>query len=54
MRHGCRLRPRMPGIRHGMHALVTYRTWYGPVTVWAFVTAILVAVVAGWYARRGK
>ncbi|MFJ3338888.1 LPXTG cell wall anchor domain-containing protein [Streptomyces sp. NPDC086766] len=37
-----------------MHALVAYRSYDSAVTVWAFVVAILIVLVAGWYIRRRR
>jgi LPXTG-motif cell wall-anchored protein len=37
-----------------MLALTAYRSYYGATTVWAFVVAILIALVAGWYIRRRR
>ncbi|MFJ3336824.1 hypothetical protein [Streptomyces sp. NPDC086766] len=48
------LRSHIPGIRPSMHALGAYRSYHGAVTVWAFVVAILIVLVAGWYIRRRR
>ncbi|MCX5397085.1 LPXTG cell wall anchor domain-containing protein [Streptomyces sp. NBC_00102] len=37
-----------------MLALSTYRSYHGTTTVWAFVVAILIGVVAAWYFRRRR
>ncbi|MER6439241.1 LPXTG cell wall anchor domain-containing protein [Streptomyces sp. NPDC001185] len=37
-----------------MLALIAYRSYHGTTTVWAFVVAILIVLVAGWYIRRRK
>lgn len=50
----CRLRPHARGIRLNMLALIAYRSYHGATTVWAFVVAILIVLVAGWYIRRRR
>lgn len=50
----CRLEPPARGIRLSMLAVVTYRSYHGATTVWAFVVAILIVLVAGWYIRRRR
>lgn len=35
-----------------MLALIAYRSYHGAATVWAFVVAILIVLVVGWYVRR--
>ncbi|MFI9810017.1 LPXTG cell wall anchor domain-containing protein [Streptomyces sp. NPDC052301] len=37
-----------------MFAQVAYNTDHGAITVWAFVVAILIVLVAGWYMRRRR
>jgi LPXTG-motif cell wall-anchored protein len=37
-----------------MTALSTYRTYHGATTVWAFVVAVLILLVAAWYIRRRR
>ncbi|MEU0040915.1 hypothetical protein [Streptomyces sp. NPDC006333] len=49
-----RLKPYARGIRLNMLALIAYRSYHGATTVWAFVVAILIVLVAGWYIRRRK
>ncbi len=48
----CRLKAYARGIRLNMLALTAYRSYHGATTVWAFVVAILIVLVAGWYIRR--
>lgn len=50
----CRLKPHTRGIRLNMLALIAYRSYHGATTVWAFVVAILIVLVAGWYVRRRR
>ncbi|MET8099305.1 LPXTG cell wall anchor domain-containing protein [Streptomyces sp. NPDC005236] len=48
------LKPYARGIRLNMLALIAYRSYHGTTTVWAFVVAILIVLVAGWYIRRRR
>lgn len=50
----CRLKSPAPGTRPSMLALVAYRSYRGAATVWAFVVAVLIVLVAGWYVRRRR
>ena len=50
--HASRLKPHARGIRLNMFALNAYRSYHGATTVWAFVVAALIVLVAGWYIRR--
>jgi LPXTG-motif cell wall-anchored protein len=50
----CRLKPHGRGICLNMIALIGYRSYHGATTVWAFVVAILIVLVAGWYIRRRR
>ncbi|BCL20549.1 hypothetical protein GCM10017668_23920 [Streptomyces tuirus] len=49
-----RLKPHARGIRLDMLALIAYRSYHGATTVWAFVVAILIVLVAGWYIRHRR
>lgn len=49
-----RLKPHPRGIRLDMLALIAYRSYHGAMTVWAFVAAILIVLVAGWYIRHRR
>jgi LPXTG-motif cell wall-anchored protein len=49
-----RLKPHARGIRLNMLALIAYRSYHGATTVWAFIVAILIVLVAGWYIRRRR
>jgi len=49
-----RLKPSAWGIRLNMLALIAYRSYHGATTVWAFVVATLIVLVAGWYIRRQR
>ncbi|MGA4861845.1 LPXTG cell wall anchor domain-containing protein [Streptomyces lavendulocolor] len=37
-----------------MLALGAYRSYHAATTVWSFVVAILIVLVAGWYIRRRR
>ncbi|MFD6421469.1 LPXTG cell wall anchor domain-containing protein [Streptomyces sp. NPDC060198] len=37
-----------------MLALYAYRSYSGATTVWVFVVAILIVLVAAWYIRRRR
>ncbi len=50
----CRLKAYARGIRLNMLALTAYRSYHGATTVWAFVVAVLIVLVAGWYVRRQR
>lgn len=54
MSDACPLEPPARGIRLSMLAVVTYRSYHDATTVWAFVVAILIVLVAGWYIRRRR
>ncbi|MGW6486249.1 LPXTG cell wall anchor domain-containing protein [Streptomyces sp. NPDC055056] len=49
-----RLKLHARGIRLNMIALIAYRSYHGATTVWAFIVAILIVLVAGWYIRRRR
>ncbi|OQQ19785.1 hypothetical protein B0675_23960 [Streptomyces sp. M41(2017)] len=48
------LKPYARGIRLNMLALIAYRSYHGTTTVWAFVVAMLIVLVAAWYIRRRR
>ncbi|WP_437029752.1 LPXTG cell wall anchor domain-containing protein [Streptomyces sp. enrichment culture] len=37
-----------------MLAAVSYRSYHGATTVWAFVVAVLIVLLVGWYVRRRR
>jgi hypothetical protein len=42
------------GYPHVLPALLAHRSYRGATTVWAFVVALLVVLVAGWCIRRRR